>query len=181
MKKFISIAWLIIIAICLSYFFYHPDEFKPDSIALFFSQFEKQALILYLIVSLLRGLTLIPGTPFVIAGTLMFQDKALVLVISLLGMLFSSSMIYFFSDFLGFKKYFDKHNGKIEELKEKLDRPSGFIFVLVWSLFPLTPSDLISYVAGITKMKYSKFISSLFLGELIICSVYVYSIKLFQF
>lgn len=180
-KKLLSITWILTILFCIYFSFSYPEYFEPKNIALFFNSFENQAIYIYLIASLIRGITLIPGTPFVVAGTLMFDNKPIVLAISMLGMIFSASMIYFFSNYLGFNKYFDKYENKIEKIREKLDSPNGFIFVILWSLFPFSPTDLICYVAGITKMRYYKFITALFIGELVICSAYVYSIKLFQF
>ena len=127
--------------------------------------------------SALRGFTLLPSTPLVIAGTILFPEQPfLVLFVSMAGILLSSSMIYFFSDLLGFSDYFENHNpARAHKIKRRLERPSGFVFVIAWAFFPLVPTDLVCYLAGTTKMNYTKFIVAVFLGELALCSFYVFS------
>ncbi len=91
------------------------------------------------------------------------------------GILISSAMIYYFSDYLGFSKFFERHKpAQTEKMKQRLNHPLGVLFVTVWSFFPLVPTDLVCYVAGTTKMNFAKFISAVFVGEIILCSVYVF-------
>ena len=98
-----------------------------------------------------------------------------VLVVSMLGILLSSSMIYFFSEYLGFSEFFEKHKPElIGRLKVRLEHPLGFLFVAFWAFFPLVPTDLVCYIAGTTKMNYWKFIAAVLVGEVMQCSFYVF-------
>ncbi|NBS92050.1 hypothetical protein EBS67_18950, partial [bacterium] len=79
-------------------------------------------------ISFLRGFTLIPSTPFVIAGVLLFpENKIIVLLISLGGILFSATLLYYLSEFLGFDSYFEKiAPERVNRITTKINSPWGF-------------------------------------------------------
>lgn len=168
--------WFSITATCISLYFYDPSGFSADNVADFLKRFDGWVLLIYSGLSVLRGFTLLPSTPLVIAGTLIYpQQPLLVLFISLTGILLSSTMIYYFSELLGFSDYFENHKPELtHKLKAKLEHPLGFIFVAVWAFFPFVPTDLVCYTAGSTKMNYWKFISAVFVGELLLCYCYIF-------
>jgi uncharacterized membrane protein YdjX (TVP38/TMEM64 family) len=174
-KQFIRGLWLIAILIGLVYYFMNPDDFTPQSIKAFMEDQGSNLLIIYTLVSFFRGLFLIPSTPLVIAGAIIFpNDLWLVFAISMAGILFSASLIYFASDFLDFDKLFDKiKSKKVQTLRKKIN-DYGFWVVLVWSFFPLVPTDLICYIAGTIKMSYYKFILALFIGESVLVGIYLF-------
>jgi uncharacterized membrane protein YdjX (TVP38/TMEM64 family) len=92
------------------------------------------------------------------------------------GILISSSLIYFFSETLGFAEYFEHRNpAALVRIRRRLEHPSGLAFVALWAFFPLVPTDAVCYVAGTTKMSFPRFISAVFLGELVLCSIYVFT------
>ena len=85
-------------------------------------------------------------------------------------------MIYWFSDLLGFDEYFEsKKPHHVEKIRTKLEHPLGLGFVSLWAFFPLVPTDAVCYVAGSIRMHFAKFIAAVFIGELILCSVYVFA------
>lgn len=174
-KQFVRFVWLFAIVFALGYYIIYPEKFTPVSIKNFMEQQGSNLLIAYTLVSLLRGLFLIPSTPLVIAGAIIFPNNLwLVFTISMIGILFSASFIYFASDFLDFDKLFDKiKNKKVQTLRQKIN-DYGFWVVLIWSFFPLVPTDLICYIAGTIKMNYYKFILALFLGESILVAIYLF-------
>ena len=157
-------------------YFIHPQFFTPQSLAVFLQRFEGLIWFAFLTVSILRGFTLLPSTPLVIAGTLLFPSQPyLVLAVSIVGILLSSSMIYWFSDLLGFSEFFEHRKPEmIHKLKVKLEHPFGFAFVALWAFFPLVPTDLVCYVAGVTRMNFGKFIFSIGSGETILCLIYIF-------
>lgn len=169
--------WLGVIVVCISWYIYDPSLFTAANIAAFLLRFEGAIWGVYLVMSALRGFSLLPSTPLVIAGTMLFPSQPLsVLGVCLLGIFLSSSMIYFFSEYLGFSEYFEGHKPELtHKLKAKLEHPLGFAFVAAWAFFPLVPTDLVCYLAGTIKMNYWKFIIAVLVGELILCSVYVLS------
>jgi len=167
--------WAAVILTAVAAYFADPSKFSARSIADFISTFETAVWVVYLSTSMLRGFTLLPSTPFVLAGTILFPSQPLaVLCISLVGILFSSTMIYFFSEVLGFHQYFEKKDAAVvDRLRRRLEHPLGAIFVAAWAFFPLVPTDLVCYLAGTVKMNYWKFIFAVLAGEAILCSFYV--------
>ncbi|MFN2501101.1 MAG: TVP38/TMEM64 family protein [Pyrinomonadaceae bacterium] len=176
LRAILIAVWVAVILFCLGAYLTNPAAFTAENIAFFLRGFHGEIWLVYLAMSALRGFTLLPSTPLVIAGTLLFPEQPiLVLFVSLTGILLSSSMIYFFSDFLGFSAYFERHNADATyKLRARLEHPLGFLFVTAWAFFPFVPTDLVCYLAGTTKMSYWKFIASIFVGELVLCSMYVF-------
>jgi len=62
-----------------------------------------------------------------------------------------------------------------EQLKQKLESKYGLLFVFLWAFIPIVPTDAVCYAAGAAKMKFISFIFAILLGELILCSIYVFT------
>jgi uncharacterized membrane protein YdjX (TVP38/TMEM64 family) len=169
--------WVCVILCGFAAYFIWPEFFLPENIAELLRTHQNKALLIYLFVSVARGFTLLPSTPLVLAGTILYPTQpALVLAISLIGIVISSSMIYWFSDLLGFDEYFESKKPKhVERIRSKLEHPFGLGFVCLWAFFPLVPTDAVCYVAGTIRMHFAKFIGAVFLGELVLCSIYVFA------
>jgi len=172
----ITIWTALIIGAVLSFFFW-PEVFTPVGIAAFLAKFQNEALLIYLSISVIRGFTLLPSTPLVIAGTIAFPTQPWpVLVISIAGISASSAMIYWFSELLGIAEHFETRKPSvIAKIRQRLEHPSGLLFVFLWAFFPLVPTDAVCYVAGSTRMHFLKFIAAITAGELILCSFYIFS------
>ena len=168
--------WLAVIVVCVGYYLANPAAFTAEKIAAFLERFQGAIWLVYLVFSIVRGITLLPSTPLVLAGTMLFPDQLwAVLAVSMTGILLSSTMIYYFSDFLGFDEYFERKNPDLSRnIKAKLEHPLGFLFVAGWAFFPFVPTDLVCYVAGTTRMNFAKFITAVGVGEVILVGCYVF-------
>ncbi|HMT09798.1 MAG TPA: VTT domain-containing protein [Pyrinomonadaceae bacterium] len=175
-RKILIVIWISIVVVCISSYFANPTAFQAGNIAYFLEKFGTWIWAVYLAFSIIRGFTLLPSTPLVIAGTLIFPDQPFwVLVVSMTGILLSSTMIYYFSELLGFDEYFEKKSPEtVHKINAKLEHPLGFLFVAGWAFFPFVPTDLVCYLAGTTRMNFAKFIAAIFVGELTLCYCYVY-------
>ncbi len=182
LKKIILFVWLGLIVSCLSYYLLHPQKFTADEIGLFLKQFNSQIIIVYFIVSVLRGFTLIPSTPFVLAGAIILPEQPfLALFISLLSISLSATMIYYFSEYLNLGHRIEKVY-PVYKIKQTLNKPIGVFAIFLWSFFPAVPTDVVCYAAGAVKMNFIKFISALILGELLTCALYIFFVvKLLDF
>ncbi len=176
LRKVMIGLWLTLIVVCVGYYLANPSAFTAENIAAFLERFQGAIWLVYLVFSVLRGITLLPSTPLVLAGTMLFPGQPwAVLGVSMTGILLSSTMIYYFSDLLGFDEYFESKNPDLShKIKAKLEHPLGFLFVAGWAFFPLVPTDLVCYVAGTTRMNFIKFISAVAVGEVILCSIYIF-------
>jgi len=175
-KKVAYVIWLFFIISFVLAYFKNPAILTPSYIVEFIQKFNGEMMSMYIFLTLIRGFFLIPSTPFVICGALFFPDNLfLVLSISIMGVMFSATTLYYFSDILGFSKYFKtKKTKKIDLWETRLKDPKSIFFVTGWSLFPFVPTDLICYVAGIVKMPFRNMFIGVFLGELVLDIFYVY-------
>lgn len=174
-KVAISI-WLAVIICGIVAYLASPDSFSPESVAAFLQKHQDAALVMYLLISVARGFTLLPSTPLVLAGTIIYPESPLmVLAISIFGIIVSSSLIYWFSDLLGFDDYFkSKKPHHVAKIRQRLEHPLGLGFVALWAFFPLVPTDAVCYVAGTIRMHFAKFITAVFVGELVLCCIYIF-------
>jgi len=170
-----SIWILIIIAFAILYFL-SPETFSADRITKFIKTFNTEMLWIYILLSLMRGFFLIPSTPFVIAGGLLFPDRLLlILIISMVGVMVSATAIYYFSDFLGFSKRLNhRFTSKTETWRARFSSSKSVFFIAGWSLLPIVPTDLICYAGGILKAPFKYIFTGVFIGELILCYIYIY-------
>lgn len=169
--------WVVLIAASIVSYLIWPHRFSPDNIASILRAFENEALLIYLVISAFRGFTLLPSTPLILAGSILFPHRPfLVLSVSIFGILASSSMIYWFSDLLGLTDHFESKKGEaVSRIRARLEHPAGIVFVVLWAFFPLVPTDAVCYVAGSIRMNFPKFIGAIFVGELVLCLIYVFA------
>lgn len=175
-KKIILGLWISLIVAALTVYFIYPSYFTALGIKTFISEYATQSILVYALICMVRGIFLIPSTPFVLAGGLLFPNQLLVVfIISLVGIIISGTFIYYTSNFLTFKSNQSK---KIELIKTRINK-YGFWIVLGWSFFPVVPTDLICYVAGKTNMHFGKYILALLLGEAVLIGIYLYFLASF--
>lgn len=176
LRKVFLALWLAIALVGVGSYLYAPQAFTAENIAAFLLRFQGLIWLVYFLFSAFRGFTLLPSTPLVLAGTILFPEQPLaVLAVSMIGILLSSTMIYYFSEFLGFDEYFENHKPELSHrIKQKLEHPLGFLFVAGWAFFPLVPTDLVCYLAGTTRMNFLKFIAAVFVGEITLCICYIF-------
>lgn len=172
--------WISVIAITITVYVFNPSLFSNDTIAVFITNFSGYAWGTYFLIHLLRGFVLLPSTPLIFAGIILFPNQLFwVLIVSLVGILSSSLLIYYCSDKLGFSNLFNKKKAKLRVIEEKLSGKKGFYYILLWAFLPIVPTDLICYVSGALKVKLPVFVSSIFLGELVLCSIYIFGASTF--
>ncbi len=137
MLKYLRYIWIATIIVFLVIYLYNPSLFSKESLASYIARHQNYGVLIYLVMHLLRGFVLLPSTPLIFAGVLLFPSNLfMVLIVSLVGIVCSSLLIYFFSDRLGFSKIFAKSPQKIKVIKEKLTSKYGF-FILLVGLFYL--------------------------------------------
>jgi uncharacterized membrane protein YdjX (TVP38/TMEM64 family) len=170
------LTWAALLVVAVGFYLSDPSRFTAASIAAFITAFQTEIWLVYFAMSVLRGFTLLPSTPLVLAGTIVFPSQPIaVLTVSLCGIVISSSLIYFCSEALGIREYFEDHKPQlVRKIKRRLEHPLGIAFIGAWAFFPLVPTDLVCYVSGSTGVNYWKFIVAVLVGEAILCSCYVF-------
>jgi uncharacterized membrane protein YdjX (TVP38/TMEM64 family) len=176
LKKIINYTWISIVLFILIYLLLNPTAFSAEHLSTFLQKFGHWVWLVYILISFLRGIFLFPSTPFVFAGAILFPEKLILVgIVSILGILFSATLLYYFADAIGFGDYLSKkYPKKIEKARVQLNKPQGKWLVAAWAWFPFVPTDIICYVAGLVQMRFSIMITGIFLGETILISLYLY-------
>ncbi len=166
--------WLVVTIGLSILYATRPELINPVNLVVFLRQAGTWVFLGYMVVSILRPVTLVPSTVLIVVGTLLFPDRyILVFVVSLIGVVVSSALIYYFFDVLGLAEIFEhRHSSQIRWLEGQL-RQRGLWIVVGWSIFPFVPTDAICYVAGTLRMPIGKFLSGVAIGEIPIIVFYV--------
>lgn len=173
-KKYILYTWIVVIVLIWSLYLLYPETFSQKSLSAFLIQFNHFVIIIYLLIFTLRGFTLIPSTVLILAGAAIF-DPILLIILASIWSLTSSSVVYFFSDFLWITKDVKKKFGKkkIKSYYKKLNQ-HGFSYVAIWSAIPFVPTDLMCSIAWMSKMSYTQFWLWIFTWSLPLIVAYAY-------
>ncbi|WP_079704005.1 VTT domain-containing protein [Daejeonella lutea] len=176
-KRNLGIVWIFFIATCIVLYAIYARELTPENISSFVKRYQGGVLIFYFALCTIRGLTMIPGTPFLLAGIILFKDSPFLLLAAFLAsMLVTSGLMFYLADKLGFSTYFERnYPEKILLVREKLSGRNGFLFITLWAFAPFTPTDLVCYVAGSVRMRFINLIVPLLTGEAFICGFYIFN------
>lgn len=165
--------WLALIVASLTLYFLFPDTFAPANIRRFFSANLVTGLGIYFLLSCLRGFTLIPLTPLLVAGILVFPPWPL-FIINLGGILVSSAVVYYLARWLRFHIFFDsRYPQQLDRLTRLLNKRELPV-ITVWGFLPIVPTDLIVYVCSVLGISPFKTLLGVSLGEGLICALYIF-------
>lgn len=174
--RHINTAWLVLVACLLTLLLFNPGWLSRESIAALLESLGTGALLVYILLSLGRAVFLIPCTPFVLAGAITFPElREFVFLISLAGVVVGALLVYSFPSFGDYDEFLEaKYPQKIAVLKSHMHGPYWFWIIAGWSFFPLVPTDVICYVAGMVKLPFRKLVTALLAGEVPLVAAYVY-------
>lgn len=172
-KKKLIYAAAFILLISIVFILNKLDVFtikSPQQIKEYIASFGILSPIIYIILFTLVPLTLFPDSILAIASGLIFGlYKGCIL--TMIGALCGATLSFYISRLLG-KEALKKIIKKDINYFEKGLSKNGFLIILLLRLIPLLPFDVISYGAGLSKIKYKDFILATLIG--IIPGVYVY-------
>jgi uncharacterized membrane protein YdjX (TVP38/TMEM64 family) len=177
-KKYLRWTWIVLILIAVTLFLIYPNSFTAESLKTILNDNSSLILLAFIVLSCIRALFFLPSTLFVLMGTVLYPDEPVfVLIVSMIGILIGASLVYKAASILTPEQLFrGKNLTRMQGVRSKMEK-YGFSIVLLWSFFPAVPTDLICYVAGTIKMSFWKFILAVFLGEIILVSIYIWSGK----
>ena len=165
--RLINYLWVFMAVVVFVLWLQEPSLFARESIAAWIERWGSWMFAGFIGVSLVRGLFLIPSTPVILTGGVLFPESLpFVFGISIVGIVVSATAIYFLPGVGGYDDLLErKYPEKIARLKMLLATPYAFWVVLGWSFFPFVPTDVICYAAGLLGMSYRRMIVALLLGE----------------
>ena len=171
-RRVLTIVWLIVAGSALYMYFAHRESVE-DLLggATGASAFAGAAV--YLVLGCLRGFTFVPVTSLVLLGIVIFEPWPL-FFLTLVGILASSTCVYYFAEALHLDEVLQsKHSERLAKIRRLLDR-YGWPIIIGWSFFPLLPTDLVCYVAGVVRLSLWKLLVGVAIGEGAICAVYIF-------
>ncbi len=165
--------WLALIVSCLSLYALRPDLFAPERVQHFFSDNLFIGLIIYFVIATLRGFTLIPLTPFVLAGILVFPPLPLFLV-NQAAVYSSTAILYYMTRVMKFDHFFyDRYPAQVEKLILLLNKRELPVITL-WGFAPFTPTDMIICICSVLRISIWKTLLGVSIGEGVICALYIF-------
>ena len=176
MIRHLNTVWLAICAVVLATLFFNPELLNRNNISEFLNGLGPTAFGVYLLMCLTRALLFIPVTPFILGGAIAFADTPmLVIATSMLGILVGGFLVYRFPDLGNYDAYLEsRYPAMTEKIKRHMHGPYSFWIVAGWSFFPLVPTDLVCYAAGVSRVRFARLASGLFIGSLPMNILYVY-------
>lgn len=146
-------------------------ELTPTDIRTWILSFGWIAPILYVVLYTVRPLILFPASILTLAGGLAF-GAIWGTVLTVLGATAGAVVSFIVARYLG-KSFVKKEwTGRMKKAQDLMEQ-KGLIYVLFLRFIPLFPFDLISYLAGISKVKLRDFFIGTFFG--IIPGTFAYS------
>jgi uncharacterized membrane protein YdjX (TVP38/TMEM64 family) len=169
--------WLLLVAGAL-YLYFFERELIQTQLQGALSTSMIVGSIIYVLLGSFRAFTLVPATFLLLVG-LPFFPPLWLLVITMMSVVVSSSICYFFAEALHMDEFFErKHPRQIRKLKDLLQRYQLPI-IIGWSFMMFLPTDLICYVCGTLRINFTKFIVGLLIGEGAVYAIYIYAADYF--
>jgi uncharacterized membrane protein YdjX (TVP38/TMEM64 family) len=170
--------WIAIVVITLILYYVKRDLFDISFLREYVSDHNALVLILYLIILTFIGLTIIPSTPFAVAGVLLFPPL-MAYIVNLIGIITSSIVVYYFTKYLRLDLWFvSKYPAQSEKINKALHKKELPI-IAGWSFFPVVPTDLIIYVSSTLNIPFWKCVLGVLIGEGTLNAFYIFSIDFF--
>ena len=174
--KVLTILWVAALVALGVAFIAQPSRFSQAAIAAAMVSLGPWAIAAFSLVAVVRGALLVPSTPVILAGGLLFPDALLfVFLISMAGIVTSAALLYRFPGFAGYDTYLaTKYPEQLTRLQVHLRKPRAQWFVAAWAFFPAVPTDLICYAAGLVRMPFRRMMTGIVLGEVPLVAFYAF-------
>lgn len=174
-RRILTWLWAAVVLGLAAWYLLNPTDFTAERFETLLKGWGPWAFPGFVLVSFLRGPLLVPSTPVVLAGGVIFPEALpAVLVVSMVGIVASATLLYRFPAFAGYDSMLaERYPEKLAMLRTRLAGPGAMWFVAAWSFAPVVPTDLICYAAGLVRMPYHRMLIGVIIGELPLVTAYV--------
>lgn len=164
--------WVVLTAVAVYLFFFHREATQTELRDVMSTSLWVAGLV-YLVLTILRGVVFMPAAPLVLVGIAFFPPLPLFLL-TVIGNVIPAAAIYLFPEKLRLKEAFGEgHNKMIAQIHMLLNR-GEFLVITIWSFLPFTPTDLIVYVCGLARIDFKKTMLAVALGSGANCAIYIF-------
>lgn len=140
------------------------EHVSPEGIRDLVSSFGALAVLAYLAVSVLRPFFFLPATPFTLASGFLFGFWQ-GLLWSLAGTTLSAILAFYVARYLLHDYLRGRFSGRIPGIDRAIES-RGWRFIVFLRLIPVLPFDIVSYIAGISRIGFRDFMIGTVIGEL---------------
>ena len=177
LKKKLLIIWISLLLILFVFYFVAPNYFSLDFLSNFVKENKLMVVFLFISIITLISLTLIPSTPFVLSGLLLFSPLE-TFIYSIIIIILYSTITYYFARYLGLDRYFEKkYPESIKKIRKALKGKEWFI-IIGWGFIPIFPTDLVIYMCSSLKIPFRKCLIGVLIGEGTLNALYIFSVGL---
>jgi len=175
-KKVIAILKLILLILVVAgvpaflYFRFGSEVFSKDAAYRLVEYLRANSRVASLLIIGLQivqvVICVLPGQPIQFASSYMF-GVAKAFALSLIGAVIGTVISFYLAKLLGsdaMHLFFGEE--KVKEYKRKLDSGRGLLLAFLIYLIPGIPKDLVSYVAGISNMRFGPFLLAATIGRI---------------
>ncbi|MBU8763724.1 TVP38/TMEM64 family protein [Micrococcus luteus] len=152
----------IIVVGGLLWFNHRVLNLSPEGIRAWMLSFGWAAPVLFILIYTVRPLILFPASILSLAGGLAF-GPVWGTVYTIVGATMGAVLSFWLARLLGKKFVQVKLKEKWGKVKKQLQH-KGFLYILLLRLIPIFPFDLVSYAAGVSKVKFTAFLFGTLLG-----------------
>lgn len=145
-------------------FFYNLTNFNVEELTSFVSSFSGLSFLVYILIIILSVIiTPIHPLVFYVAGGIIFGPYV-AWALAMIGTIIGASVAFHISKRYG--RFFIEKRISKEKLKkfDKLSDKHGALSIFLLRVNPITSSDIWTYIAGLTKMNFWKFLAGTALG-----------------
>ncbi|WP_018924766.1 TVP38/TMEM64 family protein [Salsuginibacillus kocurii] len=163
MRKITVVLWLLLLVGAGLFVWFNRDtvEWQPELIRNWLLSFGWWAPFLYILFYTLRPLIFFPASIYAMAGGLAFGPFGVIFVIT--GSLLGSTLAFWLARYGGYsivKKQWSGWRGTVQKQLEV----NGFYYVLFLRMIPVLNFDIVSYISGISRIRYRTFIGATSIG-----------------
>jgi uncharacterized membrane protein YdjX (TVP38/TMEM64 family) len=164
--------WVVFLLGSIYIYFFNRDFFETQFTGLAGASVY-WAYFVFLLAGCLRGFSLIPVTYLIVAGVLLLPPVP-VYILTIIGVMVSSTCVYYFSEYMDFDSYFEtRYKKQVDRIKDLLSK-NELPIVITWSFMPFLPTDIMCYVCGALNIDIRKFLLGIFIGEGVACAIYIF-------
>jgi uncharacterized membrane protein YdjX (TVP38/TMEM64 family) len=158
----LKISAIIAAILLVLWFNQHYLQLTPSDIRTWILSFGWLAPILYILLYTVRPMILFPASILSLAGGLAFGAGWGTLS-TVIGAIAGAVLSFMVARFMGKSLVRMEWKGRFTKIQLQLEN-RGLLYVLLLRLIPLFPFDLISYVAGVSKIRFRAFLFGTLFG-----------------
>ncbi|GFR34983.1 TVP38/TMEM64 family protein [Thermobrachium celere] len=166
LKRYINVLILLVLVLIILKFRSQVLNMikNPSQIRDFLLSYRQYAVFIFLVISTVRSVFLLPAGAFAVISGLTFGNFIGTLL-TCVGVTLSGILAYFLSSLLGGEFVENILKDKIYRI-DKYIKNNGLFYMVSLRLIPIFPFDAVSYASGLLKINFKDFVLGTFLGSI---------------